>query len=57
MYCKGDDAEKVKVVPSEHEDSSFEDARDCGSLDEISGNDILEGKKNLVKVKSYMFFI
>ncbi|XWS42491.1 hypothetical protein CRYUN_Cryun16bG0018400 [Craigia yunnanensis] len=50
VYCKGDDAEKVKVVPSEHEDNSFEDAYDCSQLDEISGKDLLEGKKNLVKV-------
>ncbi|XWS58324.1 hypothetical protein CRYUN_Cryun08bG0024100 [Craigia yunnanensis] len=50
VYCKGDDAEKVEVVPSEHEDNSFEDAYDCSQLDEISRKDLPEGKKNLVKV-------
>ena len=56
VYCKGDDAEKVEVVPSEHEDNSFEDAYDCSQLDEISGKDLPEGKKNLVKVSYYLFF-
>ncbi|XVF31168.1 hypothetical protein REPUB_Repub16aG0122600 [Reevesia pubescens] len=50
VYCKGDDAEKVKVIPSEHEDNSFEDAYDCSQLDEISRTDIPEGKNNCVKV-------
>ncbi|XP_007030612.2 PREDICTED: multisubstrate pseudouridine synthase 7 isoform X2 [Theobroma cacao] len=49
VYCKGNDAEKVKVVPSEHEDNNFEDAYDCSQLDEISGTDLPEGKNNLVK--------
>ncbi|XP_022719177.1 multisubstrate pseudouridine synthase 7-like [Durio zibethinus] len=50
VYGKGDDAEKVKVVPSEYEDNSFEDAYDCSQLDEISGKDLPEEKIKLVKV-------
>ncbi|XP_021282430.1 multisubstrate pseudouridine synthase 7 isoform X2 [Herrania umbratica] len=49
VYCKGNDAEKVKVVPTEHEDNNFEDAYDYSQLDEISGTDLPEGKNNLVK--------
>ncbi|XVF06287.1 hypothetical protein REPUB_Repub06bG0034400 [Reevesia pubescens] len=49
VYCKGGDAEKVKVAPAEHEDNSFEDAYDGSQLDEISGTDLPEGKNNLVK--------
>ncbi|GMI79207.1 hypothetical protein like AT3G04820 [Hibiscus trionum] len=50
VYIKGDDAEKTEVVPSEHEDDSFEDADDCSQLDEISGKDLPLKKNNLVKV-------
>ncbi|OMO55406.1 Pseudouridine synthase, TruD [Corchorus capsularis] len=50
VYCKGNDAENVKVVPSEHEDNNLEDADDCSQLDEISGTDLPEGKINPVKV-------
>ncbi|XVE62830.1 hypothetical protein DITRI_Ditri06bG0151600 [Diplodiscus trichospermus] len=51
VYCKGDDAEKVKDVPSnQEEDNNIEDVYDCSQLDEISGKDLPEGEKNLVKV-------
>ncbi|KAE8729690.1 hypothetical protein F3Y22_tig00003435pilonHSYRG00137 [Hibiscus syriacus] len=50
VIIKGDDAEKTKVVPSEHADDSFEDADDCTQLDEIYGKDLPLEKNNPVKV-------
>ena len=55
VYFKGNDAENVKVVPSENEDNNSEDAYDCSQLDEISGTDLPEGKNKHVKVSSCFY--